>query len=69
MYDRLANHHSINNLIWTWSTPETDWYPGNNKVDMMGYDSYPGSYNYDCRVDIYQSLKKTVGNNKMIHLS
>ena len=69
MYDRLINFHSIDNLIWTWSTPEMDWYPGNIRVDMIGYDSYPGSFNYNCRLDIYLNLKKIVGDRKMIHLS
>jgi len=49
MYDRFTNYHQLNNLIWVWSTPEPDWYPGNLKVDIMGYDSYPGAYNYGCR--------------------
>lgn len=46
LYNRLQNHHGLHNLIWVWSTPEEDWYPGNDKVDILGYDSYPGSYNY-----------------------
>lgn len=69
MYDRLTNYHNINNLIWTWSTPEPDWYPGNQRVDMFGYDSYPGAYNYNCRVDIYNNMKKIVGDHKMLHLT
>jgi len=46
-----------------------DWYPGNIRVDMIGYDSYPGANNYSCRLDIYLNLKKIVGDHKMIHLS
>lgn len=69
MYERLANHHEINNLIWTWSTPEADWYPGNLRVDMIGYDSYPGAHIYNCRLDVYLNLRKIVGDHKMIHLT
>ena len=46
IFDRLVVHHMIDNLIWTWSTPEPDWYPGNDKVDIVGHDSYPGDFNY-----------------------
>jgi len=28
MYERLTTYHQLNNLIWVWSTPEPDWYPG-----------------------------------------
>lgn len=69
MFDRLTNYHQLNNLIWTWSSPEPGWYPGNLRVDMLGYDSYPGAYNYDCRLDVYQSLRKIVGDQKMLHLT
>ena len=69
MYDRFTNYHQLNNLIWVWSTPEPDWYPGNLKVDIMGYDSYPGSYNYGCRDDIYAQLVRIVKGAKMIQLT
>lgn len=69
MYDRITNHHNINNLIWVWSTPEPDWYPGNQRVDILGYDSYPGNYNYDCRADIFAQLVKIVQGQKMVTLT
>lgn len=69
IYDRLTNFHQINNLIWIWSSPSASWYPGNGKVDMIGYDSYPGNYNYDCRLSIYQSLWQIVNGKKMVHMT
>lgn len=69
MYDRYTNYYKINNLIWVWSTPEPDWYPGNTKVDIIGYDNYPGSNNYDCRANIYASLNKIVQGKKMIQMT
>ena len=56
MYDRLHNHFGLHNLIWIWSTPEADWYPGNAKVDIMGYDSYPGAYNYTPQKNMFDQL-------------
>ena len=61
VYDRLTNHHQLNNLIWVWSTPEEDWYPGNDKLDVFGYDSYPGEYNYTTQkatFDLYYDICK-----------
>lgn len=69
MYDRITNVHSINNLIWVWSTPESDWYPGNARVDMIGYDSYPGSYNYNCQGGMFANLTKLVNQGKMVMLT
>lgn len=45
MYDYLVNERKINNLIWVYSasdggTSSTDWYPGNDYVDIMGVDGY-----------------------------
>ena len=36
MFDRMKNYHHLHNLIWVWSTPESNWYPGNDKVDIIG---------------------------------
>jgi mannan endo-1,4-beta-mannosidase len=69
MYNRLTNFHQINNLIWCWSTPEPDWYPGNIRVDIIGYDSYPGNYNYDCQSSIYNTEAKITKNRKMIMMT
>ena len=42
MYDRLVNHHKLNNLIWVWTSQTGDetWYPGDDVVDIVGRDNY-----------------------------
>lgn len=42
MYDRLVNHHGLNNLIWVWTSQVEDgaWYPGDDVVDIVGRDNY-----------------------------
>lgn len=42
LYDRLVNHHGLNNLIWVWNSQmgDHDWYPGDDVVDVVGRDSY-----------------------------
>jgi mannan endo-1,4-beta-mannosidase len=69
MYNRITHYHGIHNLIWVWSTPEPDWYPGNNNVDIIGYDSYPGAYNYTSQKLIFDQLYDIVNGDKMVALT
>lgn len=69
VYDRLANYHNINNLIWVWSTPEEDWYPGNDKLDVFGYDSYPGEFNYTPQKAIFDSYYDICEGEKIIAMT
>ncbi len=45
MYDRMTNHHGLDNLIWV-STAQVEasnwqeWYPGHDQVDIVGVDIY-----------------------------
>lgn len=69
IFERIDKHHGINNLIWVWSTPEVSWYPGKDRVDIIGYDSYPGSHNYDCNLKMFMQLRNIVSATKMVVLS
>ena len=42
MWDRFVNYHQLNNLIWVWTTQgaDTDWYPGDQYVDIIARDIY-----------------------------
>ena len=52
MYDRLVNHHKLNNLIWVWTSQagfddlcnayvaDSAWYPGDEYVDVVARDNY-----------------------------
>lgn len=56
MYERFANYHKLNNLIWVWNAnAPRDWenneayaynlyYPGNDYVDILATDIYKGDY-------------------------
>ena len=69
MYDRMTNHHQLNNLIWVWNSVAGDWYPGDEYVDIVSYDSYPGNFNYTPVSNYYESLVKLVDNNKLVALA
>lgn len=69
LFDRLTNYHQIHNLIWVWSTNEAEWYPGNDKVDIIGYDSYPGNYNVGVQSFMYNGLYQLTGGKKIIAMT
>ncbi|OHE97167.1 glycosyl hydrolase family 26 [Colletotrichum orchidophilum] len=40
VYDRLTDHHELNNLVWIWNSVAADWYPGDDTVDVLSTDVY-----------------------------
>lgn len=56
MYDRLVNHHQLNNLLWVWNPnapretpgdqafPYHHYYPGDEYVDILAADVYHRDY-------------------------
>ncbi|PVI04682.1 glycoside hydrolase family 26 protein [Periconia macrospinosa] len=40
LYERLTVHHELKNLLWVWNSVAADWYPGNDKVDIVSADTY-----------------------------
>lgn len=69
LFDRLNNYHGIHNLIWVWSSNEPDWYPGNDKVDIIGYDSYPGNYNVGVQPYMFNDLYHLTNGRKIIAMT
>lgn len=69
IYERLAVYHKINNLIWVWSTPEADWYPGNDMVDIVGHDSYPGAYNYSAQKYAFDRMYELCDGKKLVAMT
>ena len=69
MYDRLVNHHGLNNLIWVWNGQDKDWYPGDEYVDIIGEDIYPGEHVYTPQTSKYLEALEYTDAKKMIILS
>lgn len=69
MYDRLVNHHGLNNLIWVWNGQDKDWYPGDEYVDIIGEDIYPGERVYTPQTSKYLEVLEYTDARKMIILS
>ena len=65
LFDRLANHHQLNNLVWIWSvdrpsTPErqfVDFFPGRNYFDIAALDVYHSDFSQS----YYRDLLKLAG--------
>lgn len=61
IYDRYANYHKLDNLVWVWnvdrpSTPIrkfSNFYPGNEYLDILSLDVYGSDFSQD----YYDSLK------------
>ncbi|CCA73405.1 hypothetical protein PIIN_07359 [Serendipita indica DSM 11827] len=70
MYDRFTNHHQLNNLIWNWNSVATDWYPGDDVVDILSYDSYPPTTGDHGAVSgVYSKLVALGQDKKLVTLS
>lgn len=40
MFERFTEFHQLKNLIWVWNGQDSDWYPGDDVVDIIGEHSY-----------------------------
>jgi mannan endo-1,4-beta-mannosidase len=69
LYERLTNEYQLNNLIWIWNGQDKDWYPGDEYVDVIGEDIYPGEQVYSSQMPKYLEALEYTDANKMIVLS
>ena len=44
MYDKMTNEHNLTNLIRVWNGQDPAWYPGDETVDINGWDIYAGNH-------------------------
>lgn len=66
MYDRYTNYHGLHNLIWVWNGQDKDWYPGNDYVDLVGVDIYPGEKVYTSQVAKFNELVSWIAPTRKI---
>ena len=76
LYDKLTNEYGLDNLIWIWTASpyETSaaWYPGDDVVDMIGYDKYnavDGLPNLSSIASTFYSLVQSTGTKKMVAMT
>jgi mannan endo-1,4-beta-mannosidase len=69
LYDKLTNEYGLNNLIWLWNGQDAEWYPGDEYVDIIGEDLYPGEHIYTSQVNKYLEAVNYTDAHKMVVMS
>ncbi len=69
LYDKLTNEYGLNNLIWVWNGQAADWYPGDEYVDIVGEDIYPGERVYTSQVAKYLEVANYSTERKLVYLT
>lgn len=73
MFNRFTQVHGLNNLIWVWTSDvdasATDWYPGDDCVDIIGMDIYPGENQHGSQYFAFNQIRELFGGRKLITLS
>lgn len=65
VYDRLTNHHKVNNLIWIWNSVKPEWYPNPATIDIVSADIYAQG-DHGPQSATYNSLLSLVDDKKII---
>ncbi len=72
LFNRLTTYHGLHNLIWVFSwdnpNPNPAWYPGDDVVDVIGFDSYPKDRD-DTLKSTWEVLKQRYDGKKLIALT
>ncbi|UQZ32823.1 beta-mannosidase [Paenibacillus sp. PK3_47] len=83
LYTELTETYGLHNLIWTYNSyvysTSPAWYPGNDQVDLVGYDKYNTIYNRydglsgvpneDAITSIFYKLVDLTGGTKMVAMT
>ena len=76
LYDQLTNVYGLDNLIWIWtgstSPAASEWYPGDDVVDIVGCDKYnakDGLPNLSAISATFYSLVQSTDGQKMVTMS
>lgn len=69
MYDRMTNYHGLNNLIWVWNGQNPEWYPGDDRCDIMGEDIYLDNKDYSPSSSKFMDVSNYSTNKKITTLS
>ena len=76
LYDQLTNVYGLDNIIWEWTSYTTPnsaaWYPGDDVVDLIGYDKYnvsDGLPNPSAIASTFYGLVESTNGQKMVAMS
>lgn len=70
MYEKFTNEYGLDNLIWVWNGQDADWYPGDEYVDIIGEDIYPGERVYTSQISKYLNAATNYSKeNKLVYMT
>lgn len=69
LYDQLTNVYKCNNLIWVFNGQDAEWYPGDEYVDIIGEDIYPGEQVYSPQTATFVEANEYTESNKIVALT
>ena len=69
LYEKLTYEHGLDNLIWVWNGQAADWYPGDEYVDIVGQDIYPGERAYSSQINKFLEVASYSDERKMVYLT
>lgn len=71
MYERLVKVHGLHNLVWVWNGQDAAWYPGDDTVDIVGWDIYDDSdgKRYKSQADTYRRAQAIGGPARPVALT
>ena len=69
LYDQLTNVYQCNNLIWVYNGQNPQWYPGDQYVDIIGEDIYPGEKVYSPQSAKFVEAMSSTDTNKIVALT
>ncbi len=76
LWETLTNEYGLDNIIWEWTSyaycTSPEWYPGDEYVDLIGYDKY-NAVNYKANLSAiastFYSLVASTEGEKMVAMS
>ncbi|EGD45902.1 Dockerin type 1 [Ruminiclostridium papyrosolvens DSM 2782] len=76
LYEKFTNEYHLNNIIWVWTSYTYDtsskWYPGDDVVDILGYDKYnakDGLPNGSAISSTFYNMIKLTNGKKLVTMS
>lgn len=69
LYQQLTEVYDIHNLIWVWNGQNIDWYPGDEYVDIIGQDIYPGERIYTSQASKFFETVEYTKQHKIIAMT
>lgn len=69
VFDYYVNVKQLNNLLWVWSSPAKDGYPGDEFVDVVSWDIYLPPHTVTDYKKEYEELIANTSRNKVAALA